>query len=721
MKKLFYLCIIFSCLLNSYKLQAQLLKAGDAVVSVSPGLFALGGTCGPSPTTNSNYPTDTVLTLVKICRAPSNTIGSCWNMTGSEYSTLTYKHPDWIRNKLGNIFGICIDDSRNIYVTSTGFYGAQYSGISSGSVFKINANTGNVTLLRDLHAGNTTAPESLGNIKFFAGHLFVSDLLTNMIYMLDPVSGITIATYNPNFGANSKPCGLAIRNLGGSPRLYFSRNDLTTTTITSIYSIDILGAAFGSNLIQEIPPGLLNTPYPITDLAFTKNFDKLLFVERSTTAWGSTTWAHQSKLYEFNNIGGTWINANPNYYVGIWANHTNSSGGISFSQSVIGSDCNKWGCDTTIVATSDAIFIGGPPCGYTYGITAFKHANGSGSNSGVNFDINNQIVDCPKTFLGDVEICDTTIACSNCACGQWGPRPIGLTLPGSPVSLLRACGSSQSFTSGQVGGLLNVSYICEGNCNRTIAWQLINTVTNLPVSNGNANVGTIDLSQFNNLPCGSYKFIFTPTCGNTTCPPCEFFINIVCDPPPCCPPQTQVTIQPQNANYSPSPNPNAWGTYSQSFILNSNVPMSEIRIDVEHFELNSPDPDCIPCKNMPKTWGSLLGAAYNGNGFVTPVNSLPFTGSILGNGRELVYKPGSLITINNGVVNVNIAMPNASPIDCCVLTANICLKFTFKDANCRECTYLYCNQNIEIKQSVNGNPNGNQLKNVNKTVQKSVF
>ena len=309
---------------------------------------------------------------------------------------------------------------------------------------------------------------------------------------------------------------------------------------------------------------------------------------------------------------------------------------------------------------------------------------------------------------------------TNCACGQWGASPLSLQFPGNPV-MLKQCGSSSSFSIGQVTGTLNANYTCAGNCNSVINWILINTLTNVQVGSGNTTAGPINLGQFNNLACGGYKFIFTPTCGNNPCAPCEYFINIVCDPPSCCPAQTQVTIQPQSASYNSSNNPNGWGTYSQSFILNSNVPMSEIRIDVEHFEINSPDPDCIPCKNLPKTWGSLLGAAYNGNPFVKPINTLPFNSSIYSNGRELIYKPGALITINNGVVNVNVAMPNASPIDCCVLTANLCLKFTFKDANCRECTYLYCNQNIEIKKTVNGNPNGNQLNNVNKTVQKAIF
>lgn len=701
MKKIFYIGFIFSCLFSSYKSNAQLLNAGDAAITMSGNVWS-----NNVPVPSQDY----VVEIFHTKNTATAPLGVGWPMTPAFYNNYSYKHPGWIRTKMGNVFGIAIDNNRNIYVTATGFYGSQILGISTGQVWRIDGMTGAVTAFKDLHLSGQD-PNCLGNIKFFNGFLYVSNLADGKIYAIDISNpGANFTPFDPGGVIDlRKPHGLAIRNIGGSPRLFFSLNQFNAAT-TEIHSIGISGSTFTGTESLELSGFSINAN-PVTDLAFNKDYTKLLIAERTTQSWNSSG-AHSSRVLEYNFTGSNWVT--PNYIIG-GSSGINCAGGVSFSQIELFSN-NIAKCDTTIWATSDYLTSTG-----FYGMVGFRHSGGAGTPTGINIDFDNNTSSWDKTFLGDVEVCDTTIACSNCACGRWGDRPLSLTLPGSPVSLLRPCGSSQSFTSGQVAGTLNVSYICEGNCDRTIAWQLINNVTNATISNGNANTGAINLSQFNNLPCGSYKFIFTPTCGNTTCPPCEFFINIVCDPPPCCPQQTQITIQPQNANYNSSSNPNGWGTYSQSFTLNSNVPMSEIRIDVEHFEINSTDPDCIPCKNIPKTWGSLLGAAYNGNGFVRPISSLPFSPSIYGNGRELVYKPGSLITINNGVVNVNVAMPNASPIDCCVLTANICLKFTFKDANCRECTYVYCNQNIEIKKSDNGNPNGNRLNNVNKTVQKSIF
>lgn len=715
MKKIFYVFIVFSCLLSGFKLKAQLLHAGDAVVTMSGNVWS-NNTPAPAQ--------DYVLEIFHTKNTSMAPTGVGWQMTPAFYGTYSYKHADWIRSKMGNIFGIAIDNNKNIYATATGFYGTQVAGISTGQVWKIDATTGAVTAFKDLHASGQNQA-CLGNIKFFNGFLYVSNLADGKIYAIDVSNpAANFPAFDPGGSADlRKPHGLAIRNVGGNARLYFSLNEFNSTT-TVIHSIGISGSTFIGAELPELSGFSINSN-PVTDLAFSKDYSRLLIAERTTGSWNSSG-AHSSRVLEYNYTGSSWVA--PNYVLGISAG-TNCAGGVSFSQIALFTD-NVAKCDTTIWATSDYLITTPGPF---YGMTGFRHTTGAGSPNGIIIDFDDNWISWDKTFLGDVEVCDTTIDCTNCACGEWGNgirRPLGtgipliLTIPqpgGYARGYLMNCGSSYSFIKGQVSGSLDANYTCAGDCNKVISWQLVNTITNAPVSNGTMNNGPLSLSQFNNLACGSYKIIFTPKCGDKTCNTCEFFITIVCDPPSCCPDRTQVTIEPKDANYNSSASANAWGTYSQSFTINSNVPMGEIRVDVEHFEINSSDPDCISCKNMPKTWGSLLGAAYNGNGFVKPINSLPFSTSAYGNGRELDYKPGTLITINNGVLNVNIGMPNASPIDCCVLTANICLKFTFKDANCKECTYLYCNQNIEIKKPANGNPNGNKLNNVNKSVQKSIF
>ncbi len=705
MKKLLYICIVYSCLLNSYTSKAQLLQAGDAVVTMSGNLWTNNT---PPP------PQAPVLEIFRTKNTAAAPIGSGWAMTPGFYATYSYIDPTWTRANMGNIFGIAIDNNRNIYTTATGFYGSQVAGISTGQIWKIDGVTGAVTAFKDLHTAGQDQ-KCLGNIKFFNGFLYVSDLKDGNIYAVDVSnSALNFPPFDPGGAAdNRKPHGLAIRNVGGNPRLFYSLNNFNSTT-TAIHSIGIAGSNFTGVETVELTNFAVNTN-PVTDIAFSKDYARMILAERTTQAWTSTS-AHSSRVLEYKFNGVSWIDQLSGYLIG-GSSAKNAAGGISFSQIVLQSN-NVAKCDTTIWATSDYLITTPGPF---YGMVGFKHATGAGTPTGINIDFDNNwaMNSWDKTFLGDVEVCDTTVECSNCNCGAWAQNAFSISNPANPAVLLKPCGSSHSFITGQVSGFLNANYSCIGECNKTFSWQLINATTNAQIATGTT--FPINLSQYNNLPCAGYKFIVTPKCGDKTCPPCEFLMNIVCNPPSCCPQQTQVSIEPQNANYTSSNNPNAWGIYSQQFTLNSNVQMSEIRINVEHFELNSPDPDCIPCKNVPKTWGSLLSAAYNGNGFTKPINSLPFNNSQYSNGRELIYKPGTLITINNGVVNVNVAMPNASPIECCVLTAKLCLKFTFKDANCRECTYIYCNEKIEIEKSKDGNPNGNQLKQVNKKVEKTVF
>ena len=41
-------------------------------------------------------------------------------------------------------------------------------------------------------------------------------------------------------------------------------------------------------------------------------------------------------------------------------------------------------------------------------------------------------------------------------------------------------------------------------------------------------------------------------------------------------------------------------------------------------------------------------------------------------------------------INLSFLLPPASIIDCCELTAKICVKFTFRDKDCKECEVISC-------------------------------
>jgi hypothetical protein len=692
MKKIKNIFLLFCLVVSGLVGKAQLLNAGDAVVTMSGTLWGNNGT-GDS----------TVMEILRTRNTAAAPIGPSWVMTPGQFNTFSFKHPNWRKRDMGNIFGVTIDNNRNIYATSTGFYGAQVAGISTGSVWRIDGLTGAVTLLKNLHT--TQNANCLGNIKFFNGFLYVSNLANGMIHVIDVASpAINFAAFDPGGATDTRiPHGLAIRNVGGNPRLFFSLNNFNQAT-TAIHSIGIVGSTFVGVEIVEIAAGFAPNANPITDIAISQDQSTMIMAQRTTATWSGTS-AHNSHVIEFKINGGIWINQNMNYQIGTYSTGRNCAGGLSFSKAVIGQDA-VFRCDTTIWATSDAIYFPTPRC---YGMTGFRHQLGSGSNtpltnSGVNIDFDNDLTSSNDKFqLGDVEVLDTLLNCANCACGTWSNTPIYITFP--TLSRIFPCGGSYSFAQGNVTGTLGASYNCQGTCAAQFSWRLINIATNTTVSSGNAL--PLNLAQFNTLPCAQYRLVITPNCGGTVCPPCEFFINITCNPPVCCDRNTVTTITPGAASYASSSNPLGFGTYSQAFVLNSNIQMSEFRVNVEHFELNSTDPDCIPCINYPKTWGSIIAGSYNGTALTFPSAALPFNNWFrYSNGREMDYKPGYLFSVVNGQLRLSIAMPNASPVDCCRLTANLCLKFTFKDKDCKECTYIYCNPNIQLLPMVNP-PNGN--------------
>jgi len=59
------------------------------------------------------------------------------------------------------------------------------------------------------------------------------------------------------------------------------------------------------------------------------------------------------------------------------------------------------------------------------------------------------------------------------------------------------------------------------------------------------------------------------------------------------------------------------------------------------------------------------------------------------NPREVVWTGNPPFALPNNI-NIQFLLPPASIIDCCELTAKICVKFTFRDKDCKECEVISC-------------------------------
>jgi hypothetical protein len=421
---------------------------------------------------------------------------------------------------------------------------------------------------------------------------------------------------------------------------------------------------------------------------------------------------------------------------------TNAVGGISYSNNILYKNSLARGCDSTVWVVSDIIDrhettnsnrgpqIKIPPAttndkdiyglhGYnSTGILPFNNSSVTNYQNSIIIDEDNNYDSHDKWSLGDVEAYKDTIECTTCSCGKFTkasfngtdipnfniPTPFGTN--NNPDSYLL------SLVKGNTNGLFHVSYDCEGTCNASTRWQLMASNDNriLMSSTDDADI-TLDFRQFNQLDCGYYLLLITPTCGDKQCEPLRLLLAIVCEPPTCC--DAKIEIKQPEISLRPSTNPDITSVLNGQLQITADKPMSDVRINIEEFRLSANSQNCLLCKNRPNTWGSIVNTSLNG---------IPGTldgGYPIGNGerataiREAIFKNGQQpITLAPGLLNFSLGLPAITDLSCCEVNVYLCLKITFKDVNCKECVRMICDTYTLTKPS----PNGIQKKSVQKPV-----
>ncbi len=709
------LLVISICV--GYQGKAQLLQAGDLAVTNSSNM-APGNDPG----------TAFVLQIFKTSNTSQAAFGTTF-VTAHSIPNYKIQRPNWVRDTLGQIFGITIDDQRNIYVARTSVYSTgnvfptasnPNRKISPLTIWRIEATNGNHSVFATIPQTNINVDgaASIGNIKFYNGMIYATNQHDGMIYCYD--ANLTnqttpLYTFDPGFdntgtigaGASGGEAdyrqnlwGLSIRKENSGARLYYARLSPKQIWSVPLFANGSFDAANETMELNESILGGINYVY-ISDLAFSADQRNLLVAERNKSEGGG---AHASRVFEIvidrTQLPGSRGAISGRYSTGgkINGNYINSSGGISYSPTITRSN-RLVACDTTIWATAHAIFVPSmtpdPVDGtrYTYGLQGIRHRQFTDdpSKSCINIDLDNEMSTInDKYYLGDVEVCDSILNCSNCQCGTWNPEYIIEQKPKGVVGLneitFHRSHSQVTFKCGEIPAAYWFdNYKCNGDCQDSVVALIkeINAKYTLPMS----------LTVFNSLPKGSYTIIFTPFCGNPrqACPPDTLYVTIVCDPPTCCPSKQQLSANIKDGQaFFVNAGEGKYNSASIVLALNGTEPMSEIRINIEDFKLSSENPTCLNCRNYPITWGSLLNANVNGSPMVTaPGNSLG-NASLINDNRELIYKPGSLIDIRNKELQFEMALPPLSEIDCCKIMVGFCIKVTFKDAQCRECVKLIC-------------------------------
>lgn len=773
MKNIIYkISCLLTLLLVVGIVKAQLpLVYGDAVITHSP-------TKQISSSSAANL--GIVVRVIKTANTTTAPFGnsSNWNTnsmlpigTPSGTKAPNYTDPNWNESKIGNVFGITLDDNfkPNIYVSSTQIYnaGTSYSRI----VWRLDGTSGAPTKVFDFGVGNA----SLGNLKYArigsTENIYVSDWQTGNIMRLTgtstgSASWVNASQHTPAFpggivlpkNVKNAVYGLAIRKSGAAYRLYYARisdnsnsNSIGGYGSNEIYSIalDVTGNFTGTEQKETINI-TLNKPsahwggYPagavgcvilpvIADLAFTSDGTKMLIGQQSWQAFGTMA-PHNSGVYEVKiNTAGSWDDSF-NYFPSgspisglncssTLPQQTNCTGGISYSNNILVKDSLSFKCDTTIWFSSD--YIGPFYNNYIYGIQGMRSGGGTILNS-VKIDADDDLNYYDKNNLGDVEVYKKPLECSSCTCGKWesGPTLNGALIPGVTNNSKNANLSKQSqivpplnagspidlslsypiqFVQGNVTGVINAVYQCTGNCGATYSWDISGS-SGVSVASGTSL--PIDLSKYNSLlKCGNYNLIIKSKCGNSNCESLALPITIICEPPSCCKAEINIELVKNDVTAVTNiPNPNAYSTDNLSFNLNFSVSMSEVRVNVEEFRLVANSPNCLNCNNRPVTWGNILSASLNGTGMVLSGMVGPPTGSLPADYREAVYNTGGLLLPPSAVLNISLSLPAVTDLKCCEVSVYACLKFTFKDAQCRECVKMVCGKVKLIPKNISGLP-----------------
>ncbi len=275
------------------------------------------------------------------------------------------------------------------------------------------------------------------------------------------------------------------------------------------------------------------------------------------------------------------------------------------------------------------------------------------------------------------------------------PQTDNAVIPiGGHFSLPLNCGKKDTITlQCKTKYTFAANYICnKPNCGSS---QIVIT-TPLGVTTTFTNT-----ASFTTNDAGYYTIKIYGKCGNKICDSCQFVFKVIC---PICPCEYKLGVTPgKNTQTVVNTNPQ-YTLSNQTFNITApaGVLFTQVRAEVVSFDLMSNyGNECISCKNLPYTWGSIYNATdINTNTTVAdsitmalPNPPIPqFTPSLTNvhqNPRETIWGNYSGFTLPS-TLNMQFILPHPSAIGCCTLYVKICVKFTFRDRNCKECEVTSC-------------------------------
>ncbi len=236
---------------------------------------------------------------------------------------------------------------------------------------------------------------------------------------------------------------------------------------------------------------------------------------------------------------------------------------------------------------------------------------------------------------------------------------------------------------------VNAGYTCVGtNCQGSVQYVFTGPV--------GTSSGTMPLN-FSLTLSGTYTLSLYGYCGTVKCDSCKVYFKVDCPvDSTCCP--YNITVSNPTTTLTTLSSPPA--TIASSTFNISGPPgnlFTEIRAEVVDYVLTSNfNNECLSCKTYPYAWASMYQPGNAGTiaPQITMYNSTapsfnPSGGGMYQNPREVVWNSTTPFTLPSAI-NLSFLLPAASIIDCCELSAKICVKFTFRDKDCKECEVIVC-------------------------------
>lgn len=192
---------------------------------------------------------------------------------------------------------------------------------------------------------------------------------------------------------------------------------------------------------------------------------------------------------------------------------------------------------------------------------------------------------------------------------------------------------------------------------------------------------------------GIYSITYSLKVNGVVCNSCKMTFAVELEPNPCCNNlfgvKAEVVIPPSY--------PYNGGTYSiENFkvIIPNNIPLTEIKVNVESFEIISAFKDCQKCENKPITLGSLMGIRTIGTGLNVLTVASQAYGSALNtnqNTNEIIWSnPNGVLLNTNDKIGIVYLLPSSNEIPCCALEAKVCIRISWRDTECNYCEVTSC-------------------------------